>query len=81
MNQMTRKVVVNKDGIEEGIFIPALGDSWGHACTNRVILYWAPKEFGQDHDERRAWLCKSNHLPDKVVGYVVTVIHIHCAGR
>ena len=35
MNQMTTKV-----SDVGSMLVPALGESWGHSCTNRIILYW-----------------------------------------
>lgn len=35
-NQVTTRVAAG----ERAHFAPALGDSWGHACTNRVMLHW-----------------------------------------
>eukprot|EP00742_Colponemidia_sp_Colp-10_P011549 GILJ01012843.1.p1 GENE.GILJ01012843.1~~GILJ01012843.1.p1 ORF type:complete len:384 (+),score=30.15 GILJ01012843.1:54-1154(+) len=45
--------------------IPALGESWSHACTNRVILYWKQAQ-------RMAHLYKSPSLPPDTVQYQVT---------
>eukprot|EP00850_Spirogloea_muscicola_P016020 SM000127S26636 [mRNA] locus=s127:144054:146389:- [translate_table: standard] len=36
INQVTTKVNGEKSKL-----VPALGESWSHACTNRIILYWA----------------------------------------
>jgi RAD51-like protein 2 len=47
MNQMTTKVDPTGASL-----VPALGESWGHACTNRVILYWSGAS-------RQAYLAKS----------------------
>ncbi len=35
INQVTTKV-----GSTGGYLAPALGDSWAHACTSRVMLFW-----------------------------------------
>ncbi|XP_062091621.1 DNA repair protein RAD51 homolog 3 isoform X2 [Humulus lupulus] len=43
----------------------ALGDSWSHSCTNRVILYW-------DEDERNAYVDKSPSLPSASAPFSVT---------
>jgi RAD51-like protein 2 len=47
INQVTTKVTERTQGSamlgdrdSNNQLIPALGESWGHACTNRVILYW-----------------------------------------
>jgi RAD51-like protein 2 len=36
MNQVTTKI----DNTGGSTLVPALGQTWGHICTNRVILYW-----------------------------------------
>lgn len=43
----------------------ALGDSWSHACTNRVLLYW-------NGNERYAYIDKSPSLPSTLAPYSVT---------
>ncbi|ESQ39231.1 hypothetical protein EUTSA_v10001556mg [Eutrema salsugineum] len=43
----------------------ALGDSWSHSCTNRVILYW-------NGDERHAYIDKSPSLPSASASYTIT---------
>ncbi|KAJ8748985.1 hypothetical protein K2173_013424 [Erythroxylum novogranatense] len=60
MNQVTTKVV-------EGSFqlSLALGDSWSHACTNRVILYW-------NGNERYAYIDKAPSLKPATAAYSVT---------
>lgn len=45
---------------------PPKGESWGHASTIRIILYW-------DGVERRAVLYKSPSHDEKTVTFVVTV--------
>lgn len=42
----------------------ALGDSWSHACTNRVILYW-------NGEQRHACIDKSPSLPSATASYSV----------
>jgi RAD51-like protein 2 len=37
MNQVTTKIAAAGQGTR---LVPALGDSWAHAATSRVILYW-----------------------------------------
>ncbi|KAI8823357.1 RecA bacterial DNA recombination protein [Fimicolochytrium jonesii] len=66
MNQMTTKVG-GEMGTGEGdaVLVPALGATWGHACTNRVILFW-------DQGVRRACLVKSPSLPERTVGFCIT---------
>ncbi|KAM0864354.1 hypothetical protein ACQ4PT_043959 [Festuca glaucescens] len=60
LNQVTTKFT-------EGSFqlTLALGDSWSHSCTNRLILYWKGKE-------RCAYLDKSPSLPVASTPYAVT---------
>jgi len=60
MNQMTTKVQDN-----DSTLVPALGESWGHSCTNRVILYW---KDGQ----RYAHLYKSPMMKADTAPYQVT---------
>ncbi|KAL9228860.1 hypothetical protein vseg_004395 [Gypsophila vaccaria] len=43
----------------------ALGDSWSHASTNRIVLYW-------NGDERYAHLDKSPSLPSASAPYAIT---------
>ncbi|XP_011628330.1 DNA repair protein RAD51 homolog 3 isoform X2 [Amborella trichopoda] len=43
----------------------ALGESWSHACTNRIILYWKG-------NERCAYLDKSPSLPLSAAPFSVT---------
>ncbi|XP_038683593.1 DNA repair protein RAD51 homolog 3 isoform X2 [Tripterygium wilfordii] len=60
LNQVTTKYT-------EGSFqlSLALGDSWSHSCTNRVILYW-------NGDERFAYIDKSPSLRSTSAPYSVT---------
>ncbi|KAI3971360.1 hypothetical protein MKX01_008204 [Papaver californicum] len=60
LNQVTNKVV-------EGSFqlSLALGDSWSHGCTNRVILYW-------NGNQRYAYIDKSPSLRSASAPYSVT---------
>ncbi|KAG8044936.1 hypothetical protein GUJ93_ZPchr0008g11606 [Zizania palustris] len=60
LNQVTTKFT-------EGSFqlTLALGDSWSHSCTNRLILYW-------DGNLRYAYLDKSPSLPAVSAPYAVT---------
>ncbi|XP_051224683.1 DNA repair protein RAD51 homolog 3 [Lolium perenne] len=60
LNQVTTKFT-------EGSFqlTLALGDSWSHSCTNRLILYWKG-------NERCAYLDKSPSLPVASTPYAVT---------
>ncbi|KAI4356783.1 hypothetical protein L6164_000775 [Bauhinia variegata] len=43
----------------------ALGDSWSHSCTNRIILFWKG-------DERYAYIDKSPSLKPATAPYAVT---------
>ncbi|KAL6130725.1 hypothetical protein ACLB2K_069104 [Fragaria x ananassa] len=43
----------------------ALGDSWSHSCTNRIILYW-------NGDERNAYIDKSPSLRSASASFCVT---------
>ncbi|KAL3536967.1 hypothetical protein ACH5RR_000333 [Cinchona calisaya] len=43
----------------------ALGDSWSHACTNRIILYW-------NGNERYAYIDKSPSIRSASAPYAVT---------
>lgn len=61
-NQMTTKV---KHG-EGSKLVPALGESWGHASTLRVILYW-------EGQQRYAWLYKSPSKKEATVPYQITM--------
>ena len=51
---------------EDSRLVPALGESWGHASTIRVILYWEGKK-------RWAWLYKSPSKKERRVPYQITV--------
>nr|XP_009781081.1 PREDICTED: DNA repair protein RAD51 homolog 3 isoform X3 [Nicotiana sylvestris] len=60
LNQVTTKYI-------EGSYqlTLALGDSWSHACTNRVILYW-------NGNERYAYIDKSPSVRSASAQYSVT---------
>lgn len=60
-NQMTTRIMKG----EKSQLVPALGESWGHLSTNRIILYW------QD-GMRHAYLCKSPNRPEACVSYQIT---------
>lgn len=62
-NQMTTRFSM-ESGITE--IIPALGESWGHACTVRLVLFW---ESGQRH----AVLYKSPSKEETTVSFQITV--------
>jgi len=61
MNQMTTKISAER----QSRLIPALGESWGHACTIRIILY-------TENSKRYAHLYKSPTHQEAVVPYEVT---------
>mmetsp|Transcript_37411 Transcript_37411/g.62981 ORF Transcript_37411/g.62981 Transcript_37411/m.62981 type:complete len:355 (+) Transcript_37411:330-1394(+) len=61
MNQVTTRILAG--GASK--LVPALGESFAHACTTRVILFW-------DNGERNAQLYKSPRLPPGTVAYSVT---------
>ncbi|KXZ49172.1 hypothetical protein GPECTOR_23g99 [Gonium pectorale] len=63
MNQVTTKVLDN--GTSK--LVPALGESWGHAASTRVMLHW-----GAADNQRHAMLFKSPHLPPGDAAYAVT---------
>ncbi|KAL1349526.1 hypothetical protein HN51_026045 [Arachis hypogaea] len=60
LNQVTTKYI-------EGSYqlTLALGDSWSHSCTNRIILFW-------NGDERHAYIDKSPSLKSASAAYSVT---------
>lgn len=60
MNQVTTKM-------SGGSFqlVPALGESWSHACTNRVVLYW-------NGDNRFAYIDKSPSLRSASAPFSIT---------
>eukprot|EP00048_Salpingoeca_helianthica_P018826 m.243227 g.243227 ORF g.243227 m.243227 type:complete len:358 (-) comp27182_c0_seq1:21-1094(-) len=60
-NQMTTKL----GGESRGQLVPALGESWGHMCTNRIVLSW-------QRGVRCATLAKSPTLPETTINYDVT---------
>ncbi|KAG2436443.1 hypothetical protein HXX76_006746 [Chlamydomonas incerta] len=62
MNQVTTKVL--EGGGSK--LVPALGESWGHAASTRVMLTWGPD------NERHAQLIKSPHLPPGDAAFAVT---------
>ncbi|PNW86948.1 hypothetical protein CHLRE_02g102500v5 [Chlamydomonas reinhardtii] len=62
MNQVTTKVL--EGGGSK--LVPALGESWGHAASTRVMLTWGPD------NERHAQMIKSPHLPLGDAAFAVT---------
>lgn len=67
VNQMTTKVVTGRAG--ESSLVPALGESWAHATTNRILLLWKGKY-------RFAELLKSPRLPNKTAPFTVAGVGI-----
>jgi len=67
-NQMTTKFKISgrynlKD---QAALVPALGESWGHQCTNRIVLYWR-------NEIRCAQLVKSPSLQETTVHYQINL--------
>ncbi|XP_065859385.1 DNA repair protein RAD51 homolog 3 isoform X2 [Euphorbia lathyris] len=60
LNQVTTKLT--EGSFQLGL---ALGDSWSHSCTNRIILYW-------NGNERYAYIDKSPSLRSASAPYSVT---------
>lgn len=71
MNQVTTKLGGaggGADGAAADVaarLVPALGDSWAHAATSRVILHW-------HEGQRRAFIYKSPTQPAAGAEYAVT---------
>jgi RAD51-like protein 2 len=73
MNQVTTKLAPSGgsssggDAAEEAAsrLVPALGDSWAHAATSRVILHW-------QGSSRHAFIYKSPTQPAAGAQYRVT---------
>ncbi|XP_050407985.1 DNA repair protein RAD51 homolog 3 isoform X2 [Patella vulgata] len=65
-NQMTTKVRSGAGSSGQSHLVPALGESWGHASTIRLILHWVG-------NVRYALLYKSPSRKEKDVPYQITV--------
>ncbi|XP_064391836.1 DNA repair protein RAD51 homolog 3-like isoform X2 [Halichondria panicea] len=63
-NQMTTKISEGSNKTAQ--LAPALGDSWGHVATVRVVLYWSG-------GVRYAWLLKSPNSREQTVAFQITV--------
>lgn len=63
MNQMTTRVKTSQ--FEQSHLIPALGESWGHASTIRIVLYW-------EENQRFANLYKSPSRQEMTVPFQIT---------
>ncbi|XP_040856818.1 DNA repair protein RAD51 homolog 3 [Ochotona curzoniae] len=59
-NQMTTKIDKN-----QALLVPALGESWGHAATIRLIFHW-------DQNRRLATLYKSPSQKENTVQFEIT---------
>ncbi len=51
------------DNSSDWKLIPALGESWAHATTTRLLLMNDEHRHGQNHQRRICKLCKSPHKP------------------
>lgn len=59
-NQMTTKIDKN-----QALLVPALGESWGHAATIRLIFHWEQKQ-------RFATLYKSPSQKESTIPFQIT---------
>ncbi|XP_074915616.1 DNA repair protein RAD51 homolog 3 isoform X2 [Chelonoidis abingdonii] len=59
-NQMTTRI-----GQSQSMLVPALGESWGHAATIRLIFHW-------DNKQRLATLYKSPSQKESTVSFHIT---------
>ncbi|NXY65722.1 RA51C protein, partial [Callaeas wilsoni] len=59
-NQMTTRI-----GQSQSTLVPALGESWGHAATIRLIFHW-------DNSQRLATLYKSPSQKESTIAYHIT---------
>lgn len=71
MNQVTTKVGAGDD---RGKLVPALGDSWTHAATTRVMLYWREKT-------RCAYVYKSPTQRGAAAEYCITASGIRSVSQ
>mmetsp|Transcript_20297 Transcript_20297/g.40262 ORF Transcript_20297/g.40262 Transcript_20297/m.40262 type:complete len:301 (-) Transcript_20297:150-1052(-) len=93
MNQMTTKVEAGGGGGSR--LVPALGESWAHAATHRLTLFWARataarsllvgQQGGEgaldNNPERLAKLIKSSCKAEGVVRYTVNAKGVRDVGR
>lgn len=63
MNQMTTRVKSTQ--LSQSHLVPALGESWGHASTIRIVLYW-------EDNQRFANLYKSPSRQETTVPFQIT---------
>ncbi|VDO01854.1 unnamed protein product [Rodentolepis nana] len=70
-NQITTRIVSSGTSTAaQGCLVPALGDSWGHICSVRILL---SKGDGTNGDRRRtARLLKHPGRPPGTATYQVT---------
>jgi RAD51-like protein 2 len=73
INQMTTKIGIAEDsdqtkGTSRSRLIPALGESWAHSTTSRLILSYSKVHPGA----RECRLVKSPHKPTGVAMFNVT---------
>ncbi|XP_002732740.1 DNA repair protein RAD51 homolog 3-like [Saccoglossus kowalevskii] len=71
-NQMTTKIKSDDRG--QSHVVPALGESWGHASTLRIVLFW-------QHNQRYARLYKSPSRKEATVPYTITMGGIRSIGQ
>lgn len=70
-NQITTKFVTDASATTHSTLVPALGDSWGHICSVRLLL---SRMEGSDAEQRRtARLLKHPGRPPGTAAYQVTV--------
>ncbi|KAJ8266543.1 hypothetical protein GJAV_G00131640 [Gymnothorax javanicus] len=60
INQMTTKIANGQSKL-----VPALGESWGHAAAQRLLLHW-------EDQQRLATLCKSPTYREATVPFQIT---------
>jgi hypothetical protein len=59
---LTNQVTMKPSNNEISRIVPALGESWSHACTNRVMMYWIDSQ-------RYAHVVKSPSLQAATAAY------------
>lgn len=64
---MTTRIVKDaQSNTTTSSLVPALGESWAHCANIRLLLSWK-------NNKRFASVVKSSYLPDKTIGYKITV--------
>lgn len=80
INQMTTKVFGQNSGGGSATtssdnsgsqLVPALGESWAHAVTTRIVLSMPFADQGQQRDKRTCSLVKSPRLPSGIASYQI----------